>query len=135
VILQLWIITWPILWFLTRRYEVVSCQWPYTQTMANGTKIYATGKSEDQWAEMWKPAVQRAALGKRQGGEWITGRDILLAEEARVEDGRKAQRRAESREETRRGSGFMNAIVGIAQGIGDANSEYDRRVGWGGDRD
>lgn len=139
VILQLWIITWPLLWLLTRRYEVVSCQWPYSQNLEEGNhnsrRVYATAMSEDEWAHMWKLAVEKAAFGRRQNGEWITTRDIKIAHQAQLEEAQRGQDTREAREQTRKGSGFMNAVVGIAEGLGQASAAYNRHVGWGADQD
>ncbi|KAG5807282.1 hypothetical protein H9Q74_007964 [Fusarium xylarioides] len=38
----LWIFSWPILFFITKRYQVVSAEWPFSLTDANGQKRYTT---------------------------------------------------------------------------------------------
>ncbi|KAL4869874.1 hypothetical protein BDV12DRAFT_195882 [Aspergillus spectabilis] len=67
IILQLWIITWPIIWLMERRYEVVRSEWFTSQTVADPSlpggsgKIYAGGHDEATAAEMWAPVVREAA--------------------------------------------------------------------------
>lgn len=61
----LWIITWPILFFCTKRYSVVRAEWPFSVS-SNGRKIYTT-VSEEQYFDRWSVAVKRLALDRYQG--------------------------------------------------------------------
>ncbi|KAF1932621.1 uncharacterized protein M421DRAFT_416240 [Didymella exigua CBS 183.55] len=61
----LWIITWPILFFCTKRFSVVRAEWPFSIT-SNGRKIYTT-VSEEQYFDKWAVAIKRLALDRYQG--------------------------------------------------------------------
>lgn len=60
-----WIITWPILFFSTKRYSVVRAEWPFSVNV-NGRKIYTT-VSEEQYFDRWCVAIKRLALDRYQG--------------------------------------------------------------------
>jgi hypothetical protein len=62
----LWLFTWPVLFFMTKRYAVVRAEWPWSITDANGRKTYTT-VSEEQWFEKWNVAVRRLVLDRYQG--------------------------------------------------------------------
>lgn len=62
----LWIFTWPVLFFMTKRYAVVRAEWPFSLTNAAGGKIYTT-VSEEQWFEKWHVAIRRLVLDQFQG--------------------------------------------------------------------
>ncbi|KAI5302136.1 hypothetical protein KEM56_001000 [Ascosphaera pollenicola] len=72
VILQLWIIAWPILILLERRYEPVNAQWfprsPFSK--------YATGMNEQEMVHFLAPAIRNAASGCRKNQEVITVHDV-----------------------------------------------------------
>jgi hypothetical protein len=61
----LWIFTWPILFFCTKRYAVVRAEWPFSVS-ANGRKIYTT-VSEEQYFDRWCVPIKRLALDRYQG--------------------------------------------------------------------
>lgn len=61
VVLQLWIITWPIIFFLERRYEVAHIVWHAALdpgTDSGLIKCYARGRDMGTLAEYWGPAVK-----------------------------------------------------------------------------
>lgn len=62
----LWIFSWPVLFFATRRYAVVRAEWPFSTTDERGEKRYTT-VSEEQWFDMWKVGIRRLALERFQG--------------------------------------------------------------------
>lgn len=62
----LWIFSWPMLFFATRRYAVVRAEWPFSTTDERGEKRYTT-VSEEQWFETWKVAIRRLALERFEG--------------------------------------------------------------------
>ncbi|KAF4341185.1 hypothetical protein FBEOM_4903 [Fusarium beomiforme] len=62
----LWILSWPILFFITKRYQVVSAEWPFSRTDANGQKSYTT-VSEQQWVDMYGPAIKQLCLDRYEG--------------------------------------------------------------------
>ncbi|KAH7077538.1 hypothetical protein BKA63DRAFT_411014 [Paraphoma chrysanthemicola] len=62
----LWIFTWPVLFFMTKRYSVVRAEWPWSITSVTGEKMYTT-VTEEQWVEKWNTAVRRLVLDRYQG--------------------------------------------------------------------
>ncbi|KAL3482069.1 hypothetical protein BJX99DRAFT_252787 [Aspergillus californicus] len=82
IILQLWILTWPAIWFLERRYEVIRSEWFSSQTIADPSlpggsgKIYAGGHSEEAAAELWAPVVREAAWQGKCHGEILGEAEI-----------------------------------------------------------
>lgn len=75
----LWIITWPYLWFMTRRWEVVTAVFPYSTAPENGNRQFVT-KSEEDFYKEWKNSIRRAVVGKKQG--WIDEEYKLATDEA-----------------------------------------------------
>ncbi|PWY82090.1 hypothetical protein BO70DRAFT_336440 [Aspergillus heteromorphus CBS 117.55] len=77
VILQLWIIAWPILWFLEHRYDVVSAVWYFSRD-EGGQRHYAGYRDEAAVAEVLAPAVTQAALERRRDGKTLTVQELQL---------------------------------------------------------
>ncbi|OQE09140.1 hypothetical protein PENVUL_c007G07008 [Penicillium vulpinum] len=79
VLLQLWIITWPVIFFMEKRYEVVHTRWNASLIPESDSplaKCYAFGRDESSLAEYWAPAVKQAAWTRRQGeGNILTRMD------------------------------------------------------------
>lgn len=64
----LWIFAWPYLFFVTKRYEVVTADFPFsTSTCSDPSSKQYTSISEDDFFVIWRAAVKRAALAKMQG--------------------------------------------------------------------
>jgi hypothetical protein len=63
----LWLITWPILFFVTKHYEVVTAVFPYRSTQMSRALV----QDEAAFIEDWKQALTRAVLAQHQG--WIDG--------------------------------------------------------------
>ncbi|KAF1365458.1 hypothetical protein EJ07DRAFT_96309 [Lizonia empirigonia] len=61
----LWLFTWPILFFATKRYAVVTAEWPFSVPAAD-RRVYTT-VSEAQFVERWGAAIRRLALDRYQG--------------------------------------------------------------------
>lgn len=62
----LWIFSWPVLFFMTKRYQVVQVEWPFAQIQPDGQKRYTT-VSEEQWMDMYGPAIKTLCLDRYQG--------------------------------------------------------------------
>ena len=62
----LWLITWPILFFCTKKYAVVRAEWPFSVPDGRGGKKYTT-VSEEQYFDKWSTAIRRLALDRYQG--------------------------------------------------------------------
>lgn len=125
IILQLWIITWPVLWLMTRQWAVVEVFWPYRRNTATA-RMRSSGaeswvyveESEEEWCQRWKYTVTKAVETKWRGGlerPWV---QEVEGERARTEEPL---------------GGFVGAAVGLFRGISGALSEVERSRGWGGD--
>jgi hypothetical protein len=62
----LWLFTWPILFFSTRRYSVVKATWPFSKTDSQNIKEYTT-VSEEAWMSEWRVAIRRLVLERYEG--------------------------------------------------------------------
>lgn len=128
----LWVITWPLLFLFTRKYEVVKAVYPYADVIADeGAGRSCTVMSEVEWYQKWESAIKRAALAR------MLCKDRCLDEEYRrasVEAETRRQRGAmQSREVPSPGSGFADRALGIfGDGLRMAGSIRDG-MPWGAD--
>lgn len=142
VILQLWIITWPIIWLLERRYEVAKIRWNASLDPGSESglvKCYAQGRDEPALAEFWAPAVKWAAWTRTQGQAGMLtrldaermqglGRDELLGI-------RRGDSAAEQERRVRVNSGqggFVDDVVGLVRGVSEVSQDWRLTMGWGG---
>ncbi|KAJ6133553.1 hypothetical protein N7471_008768 [Penicillium samsonianum] len=141
VLLQLWIITWPVIFFMEKRYEVIHTRWnasliPESDSVLD--KCYAFDRDESSLAEYWAPAVKQAAWTRRQGeGDLLTRMDAdrlqgyttrqLLGLRAASSD-----TEIDRRERVNNGeAGFLDNVVGLVRGIGEAGQDWRFSAGWG----
>jgi hypothetical protein len=68
---MLWIITWPILILLTKRYEVVTAVFPYRLDPEKHRVAKPLVQSETAFFEDWKESLRRAVVSQHQG--WVDG--------------------------------------------------------------
>ncbi|KAJ5286977.1 hypothetical protein N7478_002663 [Penicillium angulare] len=142
VILQLWIIAWPIIWFMESRYELVHTRWHSSVSfdMTGLSKEYARGRDEATLGEFWAPAVKRAAWSKRCGqGNTLTRMDAervqgltqnqLLGLEQRTDSEAEQERRGRINNGN---GGFMDHVVGFVRGVGEVGQDWRLTMGWGG---
>lgn len=150
VILQLWIFTWPLLWFMTKRWEVFSVEWPceiYESSdrmwhisyktvphqalegqTPNEENVRPTHMSELYWVKQWRLAVQIAAESKKRG-------DLTDADRARadaIEERSRWQRQTDGTI-TIQDNGFLAAASGLLGGVQDIRGNSQTLRGWGGD--
>lgn len=78
----LWIFSWPYLWFVTRHWEVLVSQFPYSSNPLYGNRTFLT-KSEKDLFQEWRLSLRRAVLGRKQG--WLDEEYKLATEEAMAE--------------------------------------------------
>ncbi|CAK7221250.1 hypothetical protein SBRCBS47491_004464 [Sporothrix bragantina] len=109
------IFTWPYLFFATKRYEVITVNWPFSRTDLEGQKDYVS-LTEDQWYNMWARAINNAVLGKRQG---------TLDQE----DLRQAEGSAPNFEPT--GNTTVDGALGFVRAGINAMNQVNRQRGWG----
>jgi magnesium-transporting ATPase (P-type) len=140
VLLQLWIITWPIIFFMEKRYEIAHTRWnaslvPDTDSALD--KCYAFGRDEATLAEYWAPAVKQAAWTRRRDAELLTRLDADRLQGyttqqvigARNED---SSAELERRQRVNSGQGgFMDNVVGLVRGVSEAGQDWRFSSGWG----
>jgi hypothetical protein len=110
----LWLLTWPFLFFCTKRFEVAVAEWPFSVTTENGGKRYVS-MSEDHLFNLWGRAISRAVLDKRQCT--LDQADLIASQNAPNEAF---------------GSVLENAPRFLREGL-NAISAVNRQMGWGGD--
>lgn len=142
IVLQLWIITWPIIWLLEKRYEVVHSCWYVSRTIedAGGStraRIYACGRDEHALGEFWAPVVKQAAWKRRQYNEVISMEDAQRVEglttnqilSSSVLD---SEAEIERRQRVERGDGtFSDSVLGFVRGLSEVRQGWNRNMGWG----
>ncbi|KAF7590007.1 hypothetical protein BBP40_003451 [Aspergillus hancockii] len=77
LILQLWLITWPIIWLLERRYAVVDSVWLFSREVGT-QQVYARDRDEAGIADDLAPVVTQAAWERRLDGRFLTDQDMRL---------------------------------------------------------
>ncbi|VUC29441.1 unnamed protein product [Clonostachys rosea] len=131
----LWIFSWPILYFITKKYHVVRAEWPFSQTDDQGRKKYTT-ISEEEWIARFGPAIQRLCLDRYQGTSWeghliqVSRRDdVYYTSQSEISDrpGLINLTVGASRGGPANSLSQMNNIIHFANGPGDQG-------GWGFDR-
>jgi hypothetical protein len=110
----LWIFSWPILFFWTKKYSVVKSTWPFSKEGEDGRKTYAS-MSESQWYNRWAKAIENAVLAKRQD---------TLTEEDLVADNQPPPAINTGNQVVNQAIGFLGAGI-------RAYHEVNRQVGWG----
>ena len=136
IILQLWLLTWPILFLLTKRWSMTETYWPYKipdgeprEGIDNeGRRIFQqhfkyVKESERVWAERYRYTIQKAVLSRAQGGAIVgfvqNGREAEDAERQRLEREREPQ------------GGFVGGALALARGLGNVARELDAGREWG----
>lgn len=141
IILQLWIITWPIIWLLEKRYAVVYSCW-YSSLNADdapGRRVYARGCDEHTLAEFWAPAVKQAAWTRRKDGEVLLLQDAerlqgLTTEQILRARTCESEAELERRRRVDRGDGtFVDSVISLARGVSEVRQDWNMTMGWGGD--
>ncbi|KAF2998136.1 hypothetical protein E8E13_001395 [Curvularia kusanoi] len=102
----LWIFTWPILFFTTKRYAVVRAEWPFSVSRS-GRNIYTT-VSEEQFVDKWGTAIKRLATDRYQG---LASEEMMRGVAARDEDERFPGRLSTGH------AGVDNAVGLLSQGF------------------
>ncbi|CAG8936468.1 unnamed protein product [Penicillium salamii] len=141
VILQLWIITWPIIFFMEKRYEIANTRWFASLIPESDSAVercYARGRNESALAEYWAPAVKQAAWSRRQGGGDVLTRmdaDRLQGYSTNQVIGARSQDSENERERRERvnsgQAGFVDNVVGLVRGIGEVRQDWRMSMGWG----
>lgn len=117
----LWIFSWPYLWFVTRRWEVVQVIYPYSSSPDSGSRKFVT-KSEQAFFQEWRASIRRAVLGKTQG--WID-EEYKLTTETMARDG------PERMPST--GNGMADGAFGFLRQAVNVGRDVAMAGGWGAD--
>lgn len=130
IILQLWILAWPILWFCTGKFAIAKADWPYKKPVhysASREPWRYASISEQQFLETWGYVLADAAFARRQG---CIGREdyerVMKLRQASRENATVLDRRLS-------GNRVVDTAVGIFAGISRVREERDRALGWGAD--
>ncbi|KAL8667707.1 MAG: hypothetical protein Q9202_000562 [Teloschistes flavicans] len=117
----LWIFSWPYLWFVTRRWEVMTAVFPYSSAPDGRGREFVV-KSEHAFFQEWKTSIRRAVVGKRQG--WIDEEYRIATEEAGSDA---LARQPSTGNATADGAlGFLRQAVNVGRDVAMAG-------GWGAD--
>ncbi|KAJ5880852.1 uncharacterized protein N7473_011905 [Penicillium subrubescens] len=141
VLLQLWIITWPVIWLMEKRYEIAFARWNASldpQADSSLVKCYAQHRNESALAEWWAPAVKQAAWTRRSGdNNLVTRLDAermmgMSTEQLINFRPRESEAELERRGRVARGEGgFVDNVVGLARGISEVGQDWRFTMGWG----
>ncbi|KAF6819093.1 hypothetical protein CSOJ01_01478 [Colletotrichum sojae] len=121
----LWVLTWPYLFFRTKRFEVVEAEWAFSRRKRDPQTGKVVGReyvsvTENQWYNMWAKAIYRGVMERRHGE--LDQRDLRDAEgrqDTSFEDVLANLDEGATRDLVRAGVSAMNAV--------------NRHYGWGGD--
>lgn len=150
VLLQLWIFTWPLLWVMTKRWEVFFVNWP-SRIYRNTDGTWPTAHDEDtEWVheghptdsgnvrvanmterdlvEYWRLAIQMAAESRKRGTLTDADRRITQAIEERA-----SQRRGGDNFAVGNSNAFLASATGLLSGVQEVMTRSQTLRGWGGD--
>jgi hypothetical protein len=128
----LWIFAWPVLFFLTHKYEVVKVVYPYANVpVDDGGNRQCQVQSEVDWYHRWESAIKRAALAR------MVCKDRCLDEEYRIAtakaDARGVVQSLAPREAPRTGNAVADgALSFLTEGLRVAEG-WNASRGWGAD--
>jgi len=140
IILQLWIITWPILWLCTGKFDVICATWPYRQMQRvndNDEMVYA-GPTEREWLDTWGKTIAEKAFAKHQG--WVDHDDVRASQRATEQmvgyDWNAAAGGSSGSSQgpdfnVHTGNGAVDTAVGVLAAMAGARNGDDRSQGWG----
>ncbi|KAK4227312.1 hypothetical protein QBC38DRAFT_196103 [Podospora fimiseda] len=74
-----WLLTWPFLFFATKKFEVVTSDWHFSKRLDDGTMTYVS-ISEDYWYNTWGKAIYNAVMMKQQAT--LDHRDLVASHSA-----------------------------------------------------
>lgn len=114
---MLWLLSWPYLFFRTKRFETVSSEWHFSRLDSGGRKRYVS-LTEDQWYNMWGRHIAKAVLSKRQG---VLDQQYLIAADG-----------ADPAFNT--GHATVDGALGFVRAGVNAMNEVNRHLGWGEDQ-
>jgi hypothetical protein len=126
----LWIFAWPVLFFLTHKYEVVKAVYPYANVPTDDSgNRQCQVMDENEWYLRWVSAIQRAALAR------MVCKDRCLDDDYRITtasaDARGLAQSLAPRPST--GNTFADGALGVlSEGLRVAEG-WNASRGWGAD--
>lgn len=114
---MLWLLSWPYLFFRTKKFETVSSEWHFSRVDPEGRKQYVS-LTEDQWYNMWARPIAKAVLSKRQG--ILDQQDLIAADGADPA--------------LNTGHSTVDGALGLFRAGVNAMNEVNRHLGWGEDQ-
>ncbi|ROW07743.1 hypothetical protein VMCG_03459 [Cytospora schulzeri] len=111
---MLWLLTWPYLFFRTKKFETVTSEWYFSRCRGEGRKAYVS-LSEDQWYNLWGRALSKAVLSKRQGT--LDQTDLIAADAPGPV--------------YNTGNSTVDGALGFLRAGANAVTEVNRQLGWG----
>ncbi|KAG9230249.1 hypothetical protein BJ875DRAFT_409275 [Amylocarpus encephaloides] len=126
----LWIITWPLLFFLTSRYDVVKSVWYYaSKPPGDEMGREPTVVSEVDWFFRWESAIKRAALARIRCDDSVIDEEYRRATLAADQRGQEISRNPQPAPST--GNAFADGAFNLLdQGLRVAQGFSEQR-GWG----
>ncbi|RFU28761.1 hypothetical protein B7463_g7588, partial [Scytalidium lignicola] len=130
----LWIFAWPVLFFTTKRYEVISAVFPYAnaapQDAAEGRAIERVPlvMSEHAWFQRWEKAIRKGVLSR-----FVYKNDVLMDEEYRRIAEQEPDRRDASGQVNvpRTGNAFADGALNLLAGGLQLAQDVTGTRGWG----
>ena len=110
----MWLLTWPFLFFRTKRFEVAISEWPFSVEQDDGTRRYVS-MPESHIFNLWGRAISRAVLAKRQGT--LNQDDLIASQTAPAEPL----------------AGLLEGVPRFLREGVNAITAVHRQLGWGGD--
>ncbi|KAG0650000.1 hypothetical protein D0Z07_3938 [Hyphodiscus hymeniophilus] len=126
----LWVFAWPVLFFLTHKYEVVKAVYKYANVPTDGDgERYCWVMAENEWYMMWESAIKRAAL------ERMVCKDRCLDDDYRIAtanaDARGVVQNSVPRQST--GNSFADGALGFLSEGARIAQGWNASRGWGAD--
>lgn len=125
----LWIFSWPVLFFLTHKYEVLKVRYPYADVPGGQpTERECAIMTEGAWFNLWQSAIKRAALAK------MVCEDAPLDDDYRIATAKADARGVQPQPELpRTGNALADGALGLlAQGLRVGEAWSSSRT-WGAD--
>jgi hypothetical protein len=128
----LWLITWPLLFLFTKKYEVIKAVYPYADLPSdNGQERHCTVMSEADWFHRWESAIKKAALARMVCKDNTLGEEYRLATAQADIRGQVASLQPRPTPQT--GNAYADGALGIlSEGLRVAEN-WSAQRGWGGD--
>lgn len=127
-----WVISWPVLFFLTHKYEVAKVVFPYADRLVDdGGDRICTVMSEVEWLGLWGSAIKRAALARMVCKDRCL--DDVYRRETAAADARGLIASATPEPQVNTGNAVADGALSLLrQGLRVAEG-FNNARGWGGD--